>query len=204
MATYSSVLAWRIPGTWEPGGLQSMGLHRVGHDWSDLAATADFLSEILKTQSQQDDISKLLSCPLSTQSFWRFNRLEPFRGLLPNTTPCCDDACYSTTMAEWSGDFSVSRSLCVVVESLSHVRSHGLHQAFTISQSLPKFMSIELVMLSNHLILRCPLLLLPLIFPRSGSFPMSRLFTSFGQSIGALASAPVLLLCKKLLSIIRH
>ena len=36
----SSVLAWRIPGTGEPGGLPSMGSHRVGHDWSDLAAAA--------------------------------------------------------------------------------------------------------------------------------------------------------------------
>ena len=34
MATRSSVLAWRIPGTGEPGGLQSMGSHRVGHDCS--------------------------------------------------------------------------------------------------------------------------------------------------------------------------
>ena len=40
MATHSSVLAWRIPGTGEPGGLPSMGSHRVGHDYSDLAATA--------------------------------------------------------------------------------------------------------------------------------------------------------------------
>ena len=40
MATHSSVLAWRIPGTGEPGGLPSMGLHRVRHDWSDLAAAA--------------------------------------------------------------------------------------------------------------------------------------------------------------------
>ena len=40
MATHSSVLAWRIPGTGEPGGLPSVGLHRVGHDWSDLAAAA--------------------------------------------------------------------------------------------------------------------------------------------------------------------
>ena len=38
MATHSSVLAWRIPGTGEPVGLPSMGSHRVGHDWSDLAA----------------------------------------------------------------------------------------------------------------------------------------------------------------------
>ena len=40
MATHSSVLAWRIPGTGEPGGLPSMGSNRVGHDWSDLAAAA--------------------------------------------------------------------------------------------------------------------------------------------------------------------
>ena len=40
MATHSSVLAWRIPGMGESGGLPSMGSHRVGHDWSDLAAAA--------------------------------------------------------------------------------------------------------------------------------------------------------------------
>ena len=40
MATHSSVLAWRIPGTGEPGALPSMGSHRVRHDWSNLAAAA--------------------------------------------------------------------------------------------------------------------------------------------------------------------
>ena len=40
MAPHSSVLAWRIPGTEDPGGLPSMGSHRVRHDWSDLAAAA--------------------------------------------------------------------------------------------------------------------------------------------------------------------
>ena len=40
MATHASVLAWRIPGTGEPGGLPSMGSHRVGHNWHDLAAAA--------------------------------------------------------------------------------------------------------------------------------------------------------------------
>ena len=40
MATHSSVLAWRIPGMGDPVGLPSMGLHRVGHNWSDLAAAA--------------------------------------------------------------------------------------------------------------------------------------------------------------------
>ena len=42
MATHSSVLAWRIPGMGEPGGLPSMGLHRVGHDWGYLAAAASY------------------------------------------------------------------------------------------------------------------------------------------------------------------
>ena len=40
MATHSSVLAWRIPRTGEPGGLPSLGSHRVGHNWRDLAASA--------------------------------------------------------------------------------------------------------------------------------------------------------------------
>ena len=40
MATHSSILTWRIPGTGEPGGLPSLGSHRVRHDWSDLAAAA--------------------------------------------------------------------------------------------------------------------------------------------------------------------
>ena len=46
MATHSSVLAWRIPGTGKPGGLPSMGSHRVGHDWSDLAAAAETLASV--------------------------------------------------------------------------------------------------------------------------------------------------------------
>ena len=44
MATHSSVLAWRIPWTEKPGRLQSMGSHRVGHNWSDLAAAAATIS----------------------------------------------------------------------------------------------------------------------------------------------------------------
>ena len=48
MATHSSVLAWRIPETGEPGGLPSLGSHRVGHDWSDLAAAVAAMSVYLK------------------------------------------------------------------------------------------------------------------------------------------------------------
>ena len=45
MTTHSSILAWRIPGTEEPSGLPSMGSHRVGHNWGDLAAAAAATTE---------------------------------------------------------------------------------------------------------------------------------------------------------------
>ena len=48
MATHSSVLAWRIPRTAEPGGLPSVGSHRVGNDWSDLAARASQVAQMVK------------------------------------------------------------------------------------------------------------------------------------------------------------
>ena len=53
MATHSSVLAWRIPGMGEPGGLPSMGSHRVGHDWSDLAAAAREKIRLLRSGSER-------------------------------------------------------------------------------------------------------------------------------------------------------
>ena len=54
MATHSSVLAWRIPGMGEPDGLPSMWLHRVGHDWSDLAAAAPVIqSEWSKSKREK-------------------------------------------------------------------------------------------------------------------------------------------------------
>ena len=52
MATHSSVLAWRIPGMGEPGGLPSMGLHRVGHDWSDLAAICLLPSQFVQSNDK--------------------------------------------------------------------------------------------------------------------------------------------------------
>ena len=70
--------------------------------------------------------------------------------------------------------------------------AHQASLSFTISRSLLKLMSIESVMPSNHLMLCHPHLLLPSVFPRSGFFPVSPLFASGGQSIGASASAPVL------------
>ena len=53
MATYSSVLAWRLPGMREPGGLPSMGSHRVGHDGHDLAAAATAAEKNFKASRYQ-------------------------------------------------------------------------------------------------------------------------------------------------------
>ena len=92
-------------------------------------------------------------------------------------------------------------TICCVVaaQSLSHVwlfatpwtAEHQTSLSFTISESLLKLTSIELVMPSNHLILCYPLLLCLQSFPASGSFLRSQIFTSGGQSIGVSASASV-------------
>ena len=57
MATHSSVLAWRIPGMGEPGGLPSMGSHRVGHDWSNLAAATNVEMFVLQFFAGRIDLS---------------------------------------------------------------------------------------------------------------------------------------------------
>ena len=59
MATHSSILAWRTPRTEEPGGLQSMGSHRVGHDWSDLAQhSLSRFQNLLKPGANADSPTK--------------------------------------------------------------------------------------------------------------------------------------------------
>ena len=72
MAPHSSILAWRIPGTEEPGGLPSMGSHRVGHDWSDLAATAS-----LYIQSESRSVE--------SNSLWPYGLYSPWNSPGQNT-----------------------------------------------------------------------------------------------------------------------
>ena len=112
MASHSSALAWRVPGMGEPGGLLSMGLHRVRHDWSDLAAAAATATVFMSVQFS------------SVQSL---SRVRLF------VTP-------------W-------------------IAAHQASLSITKSRSSLRLMSIESVMPSNHLILCCPLLLVPSIFP---------------------------------------
>ena len=93
MATHSSVLAWRIPGTGEPGGLLSMGSHRVGHDWSNLTAAAATwflihicevaLSEILN-ECQKYKMKHIMHCRKAKWS----SELEPEASLGPVPHSC--------------------------------------------------------------------------------------------------------------------
>ena len=71
MVTHPSVLAWRIPGTGEPGGLPSLGSHRVRHDWSDLAAVA------AKSQMTLSSIPSLFT-PWQTPSPMRNSSIPAF------------------------------------------------------------------------------------------------------------------------------
>ena len=84
MATHSSVLAWRIPGIGEPGGLLSMGLHRVGHDGSDLAAAAAAAAEIRFKIGKF--ISVAQSCPTVCDPVNRSTPGLPVQNQLPEFT----------------------------------------------------------------------------------------------------------------------
>ena len=61
MATHYSILAWKIPGTEEPGGLPSMGSNRVVHDWDDLAAAANIILPVKSLSTKKlPRVKKLL------------------------------------------------------------------------------------------------------------------------------------------------
>ena len=94
---------------------------------------------------------------------------------LPTTLGCCCSVTQSCS------------TLCNPIDA-----AHQASLSFTNSRSLLKFMSIKLVMPSNHFILCCPLLILASIFPTIMSFPVSQLFTSGGQIIGTSASPSLL------------
>ena len=83
MATHSSVLAWRIPEMGEPDGLPSMGSHRVGHDWSDLAAAAVHVNTWLPPTAS---FSWLTESRLHIQK-------DPRQSLPPNSTDTPSQAC---------------------------------------------------------------------------------------------------------------
>ena len=69
VATQSSILAWRMQWTEQPGGLESIGSHRVGHDWSHLARTHE-INKILHSDFKGCYISESVNVKRSSWSFW--------------------------------------------------------------------------------------------------------------------------------------
>ena len=68
MSNHSIVVAWRIPGTGEPGGLPFLGSHRVGHDWRDLAAAAAVIPTSVWSLKKQESSRKTSTSGLLTMS----------------------------------------------------------------------------------------------------------------------------------------
>ena len=76
MATHSSVLAWRIPGTGEPGGLPSMGSHRVGHDWSRQQKSNHLILKEISPEYSLDGPMLKLKLQSFGHLMWRTDSLE--------------------------------------------------------------------------------------------------------------------------------
>ena len=89
MATHSSVFAWRIPGTGEPGGLLSVGLHRVGHHWGDLAAAAAAATQLGSRSRKSGSLTK------SASSEWLLSQKPKGGGRWD------DKASYNHDMSHW-------------------------------------------------------------------------------------------------------
>ena len=154
MATHSSVLAWTVPGMGEPGGLPSMGSHRVGHDWSDLAAAAEAgnLVEIKDRRKHSIHLATVYHCQ------------SVFRSCL---TPAI--FIYQVVTIGYFGlklQFSSVQSLsCVRLFATPWIAARQASLSIINSRSSLRLTSIESVIPSSHLILRRPLLLLPPIPP---------------------------------------
>ena len=177
MATHSSVLAQRIPGTGEPDRLPSMGSHRVRHDWSDLAAAAVSICACGTKWNHNFHLYWLLSLLAHTCLFLKSNPQASFRVLARNFQVR-----------------SVQFSRSVVSNTL---RPHRLHNARSPCPSLTPGACSNLCPLSQWCHPTISSSVVPFFsclqsFPASGSLPMSQFFASGGQSIGASASASVL------------
>ena len=136
MATHSSVLAWRIPGTEEPGGVPSMGSHRVGHNWSDLAAgvivgdvTLIFIFWCLDGPMNHSYQTKYTECFFRVYTaFW-----EPF----PSLEMFC---CLTGTVTVFKSPF-----LCSIKTTLQDNREHGSISQFHEYQYIVNCFSCEWV-----------------------------------------------------------
>ena len=180
MATHSSIPAWRIPWTEEPGGLQSMDSQRAGHHWACNACTHIIyshhavcfitthgpFSHLLQashmlTSSQHYTICFSNSGSLTLSSLPHQATRWGNCPFLPVFIPRPKLFAY-THLTQFS---SVQLLSCVWLFATPWTAARQASLSITNSRSLPKLMSIELMMPSNHFILCRPLLLLPSIFP---------------------------------------
>ena len=87
MAPHSSTLAWKIPWMEDPGGLQSMGSHRVGHDWSDLtaaAAAAAFMGCVISRGNEWEGYNNCFGEEAKISRNWATAHFLAFYGGPPN------------------------------------------------------------------------------------------------------------------------
>ena len=125
MATHSSVLAWRIPGTGEPGGLSSTGWHRVGHAWSDLAAAALYPSSLLLAFSLAGILVLMKTLTAGFVYLFIYFWCEPFLKSLLNLLQYASALCFVFFWPRCMWDFnSLTRGQthtpCIGRQSLNH------------------------------------------------------------------------------------
>ena len=137
MAPHSSTLAWKIPWMEEPSGLPSMGLHRVGHDWSDLAAAAAAAAAAYFLAKEMATHSNILA--------WRISWTEqPGRGQLVHGVTKESDTTEWLTHTHCSKHFNGSTHLiqCNWITSNSHYRDkqqETIISADTVFSQLSKY-----------------------------------------------------------------
>ena len=176
MATHSSILAWRVPGTGEPGGLPSMGSHRIRHDWSNLAAAAAVrLPQLHSPHCNSIKCTRQLGYRVSLSKAQIASTTVNYKGLLLTPTSKIIPAHRLWTLTQTPR----SQTKRKLISLFSAVQSHSRVQLFATpwiaacqaslyisnSRSSLRLTSIESVMPSSHLILCRPLLLLPPIPP---------------------------------------
>ena len=121
-----------------------------------------------------------LSMGFPRQKYWRG---LPFPS--PRNLPTMYWQADSLPLSHRGSPIVVQLLICIWLSAAPWTAARQVSLSFCIFQSLLKFMSTESVVPSNYLIPHCPLVLLPSIFTSMRSFPMSQLFVSGGQSIGA-------------------
>ena len=175
MATHSSALAWRIPGMAGPGGLPFMGSHRVGYNWSNLAAAAAACPLVSDTTQPSYPLSPLLQSK-NESVFFQIKIVFHER----------DRSISNSNNSVQFSHSVVSNSLWP--QGLQHVRlpcPSPTPRAYSESCLLSRWCHPTIsssVIFTSHL----------QSFPASGSFQMSQFCISGGQSIGVSASASVL------------